>query len=96
LFIPNAFTPNGDGANPLFGPTLIPDSSGEFRMGKYYFAIFDRWGNRIFETQDINKKWDGTINNIAADVGTYHYLIQLTCPGSTEATIYKGSLLLIK
>lgn len=56
---PNSFTPNGDGINDDFLPGGIginPDPS------KYTFYVFDRWGNLIFETHDINEAWDGKVN----------------------------------
>jgi gliding motility-associated-like protein len=56
IYIPNAFTPNGDGVNDVFnvvGLGLEPD---QFEMW-----IFDRWGNMIFYTDDLNKGWDGKV-----------------------------------
>ena len=55
IYIPNAFTPNSDGLNDGFqavGVGIV-----EFKM-----QIFDRWGSLIFETNDINKSWDGNVN----------------------------------
>ncbi len=54
FFIPNAFTPNGDGINDFFFGTGIGITT-------YNIWIFDRWGNLIFTTNDINKGWDGTV-----------------------------------
>jgi gliding motility-associated-like protein len=56
LFVPNAFTPNNDGINDFFtakGIGLDPD--------KFEMWIFDRWGNMIYYTQDINAGWDGKV-----------------------------------
>jgi gliding motility-associated-like protein len=57
LYVPNAFTPNGDGKNDVFIPVgqLIDPND-------YHLWIFDRWGNLIFNTDNINKGWDGTAN----------------------------------
>lgn len=55
LYIPNAFTPNEDGINDGFKAVGIGIAS--FKMW-----VFDRWGNVIFETDDINKAWDGSVN----------------------------------
>ena len=55
LYIPNTFTPDGDGDNDRFGPVGL-------RMEKYEsyaFYIYNQWGERIFETEDINEWWDG-------------------------------------
>lgn len=56
IFIPNAFTPNGDGVNDVFFPvggTLATDPD------DYEMLIFNRWGNLIFKTEDPNAGWDG-------------------------------------
>ena len=55
LFVPNAFTPNTDDLNEIF----LAQGTGimEFDM-----TVFDRWGNMLFESQDINKGWDGRID----------------------------------
>ena len=53
IFVPNAFTPNQDSNNEIFQPK----GTG---IVKYNIAIFDRWGEQLFETTDFNKGWDGT------------------------------------
>lgn len=55
LYVPNAFTPNEDGLNDGFKAVGIGIAT--FKMW-----IFDRWGNVIFESDDINKAWDGSVN----------------------------------
>lgn len=52
LYVPDAFTPNGDGLNDIF----IPRGRG---IQKYHLAIYNRWGDRVFESNDIAKGWDG-------------------------------------
>ncbi|MGL4596219.1 MAG: PKD domain-containing protein, partial [Bacteroidia bacterium] len=54
FFIPNAFTPNGDGLNDGFFGTGIG-------ITDYQIWIFDRWGNMIFTTKNMNEVWDGTV-----------------------------------
>ncbi len=71
LYIPNAFTPDDDGINDVFlpkGNLIDPDN--------YEMMIFDRWGGMIFETKDLYKGWDGTVNGnpIQAD-GVFNYVI---------------------
>jgi gliding motility-associated-like protein len=67
IFIPNAFAP--DGKNNIF---RIPPS---ITFNLENFSIYDRWGNKIFTTSDINQGWDGTIQGQDAGVGTYVYII---------------------
>ena len=63
IFIPNAFTPNGDGLNDVFRPYGKGYSLDGFEM-----LIFDRWGKMIFETSDIEKGWNGKIDGVLANV----------------------------
>lgn len=66
---PNAFSPNGDGANDYF---YIESS----KMKTWYIIILDRWGNKVYESNDLLFRWDGTINGSPAPEGIYVY--QLT------------------
>lgn len=75
FYVPNAFTPNGNGTNDAFGPEFT-----NILSDGYIFYIFDRWGNIVFSTTDIYRKWDGTWENkgdrVQQDV--YVYKIQFT------------------
>ena len=67
LYIPNSFTPNNDGNNDVFLPTINIDSN-------YNFKIFNRWGELIFETTDVQEGWDGSSTDgtpLKADVYVY-------------------------
>lgn len=65
MYFPNAFTPNGDGNNELFGGTS------NCPVLEYKLSIYNRWGDRIFESTDINLKWNGDINKSVASEGIY-------------------------
>ena len=87
LYIPNSFTPNGDNQNDLFGPLGV-------RMEKYTsyeFIIFDRWGSKIFETNNFNDFWSG--DNLPS--GNYAWTIRII---DEVGAIHRrtGSVLLIK
>jgi gliding motility-associated-like protein len=71
VFVPNAFTPNGDGVNDIF----IPSISG-IEEGSYSFMIFDRWGKEIFSTIDLTEGWDGRKNEKEVALGVYSYVIE--------------------
>ncbi|MDQ3048316.1 MAG: PKD domain-containing protein [Bacteroidota bacterium] len=58
VYIPNAFSPNGDGVNDVFMVETHGVLADNFEM-----LIFDRWGNRLYKTIDINKGWNGAIDN---------------------------------
>src|SRR5690606_38473490 len=57
IISPTAFTPNGDGRNDDFSPIMEGVDEDE-----YLFSVFNRWGEKVFETTSIYKKWDGTFN----------------------------------
>ncbi|GAB2532249.1 Ig-like domain-containing protein [Rufibacter soli] len=69
--VPNGFTPNGDGINDVWdlpGLSNYPNSQVE---------IFNRWGNKVFESRGYEKPWDGRLNGQPLPAATYYYLIRL-------------------
>lgn len=64
IYLPNAFTPNGDGLNDIF------HAKGHY-ISKFEINIFDRWGELIFSSNDITKGWDGTVKGKIAENGVY-------------------------
>lgn len=71
IYVPSAFTPNGDGLNETFG--AIGEGISTFTM-----LIFNRWGEMIYESDDINTQWDGTYKGIKVYADTYVYKIFAT------------------
>jgi gliding motility-associated-like protein len=71
MFVPNAFTPDGKGLNEVFKPSI----SG---MKEYKMVIYNRWGQKLFETKDANQGWDGTVSGDPAHDGVYVYTIEFT------------------
>ena len=70
FYVPNSFTPNGDGVNDLFFP------SGEgIDMSQYTMQIFDRWGELIYSTSDASQGWDGTYKGKALETNTFVWKI---------------------
>jgi gliding motility-associated-like protein len=71
IFIPNMFTPNGDGLNDTWKPEML-----DYSKKGYQLSIFDRWGQRIFHTTDTEEAWDGTINGkVTAPNTIYSYQV---------------------
>ncbi|SEW30175.1 PKD domain-containing protein [Chitinophaga arvensicola] len=70
IYIPNAFSPNGDGLNDVFRPLPVGIVQIEF------FRVFDRWGKLMYSTTTYMKGWDGTVNGNIAAVGTYVWVVQ--------------------
>lgn len=92
FFIPNAFTVNNDGINDTFGPKGIGISPS---AEDYEFTIFNRWGEKIFETNDFNQHWDGKRNGILCEAGVYTYKIRLVNI-YREPKVYYGHFTLIR
>jgi gliding motility-associated-like protein len=70
IFMPTAFTPNGDGLNDVF---RIPPSVSRNRL--ISLTIFNRWGKVIFQTNAAAVGWNGTYNNKRQPAGTYTYFL---------------------
>jgi gliding motility-associated-like protein len=94
LFVPNAFTPDGDGVNDL----LVVRAQG-IKLVKS-FRIFNRWGQVVFEKANFTPNtstygWDGTVNGRAAPPDVYVYTCEVVCEDDTPYT-YKGNVAIIK
>ncbi len=86
IFVPNAFSPNGDGINDTWNiPALITYSFFEL-------AVYNRYGQLVFQTKNTAKPWDGTYKGKPMPVGSYNYFINL---GESQ-DILKGSVLIIR
>jgi gliding motility-associated-like protein len=90
VFVPNTFTPNGDGQNDIlkvFGPGV--ESVKQVR-------IFNRWGQMVFETNDPDGiGWDGTFNGEELNPGVFVYYMDVECING-ERTIKKGDITLLR
>ena len=83
VFIPNTFTPNGDGVNEEFRPY----GSGIYVKANYDMQIFDRWGLLIYRSNDINKGWDGKLKGEVCQQDVYVYKIYFT--DKSDGTLIK-------
>lgn len=70
LFVPSAFSPNGDGLNDVLKPISVGYKSFE------YFRVFNRWGEVVFETNRIGDGWDGNFRGKTADISTYFWMLK--------------------
>jgi len=86
--MPNAFTPNADGINDCFRIKYFG------QIQELQFFIYNRWGNKVFESSNPNDCWDGTFKGNPAEAGNYVYYIKAkTACGPVER---KGNVLLIR
>ncbi len=88
IYIPNAFSPNGDGNNDVWA--VLGDS---VRINS--ITVFNRWGEKVFEA-DSNTGWDGTYQSQLQPAGVYVYYIKCSDLLTTEPRHYKGSLTLLR
>jgi len=87
-YIPNAFSPNGDGLNDEFKVFSV-------RYQKLLeFRVFNRWGQEVFSTTSNTKGWDGTVKGVTQEMGIYHYVIRISIPDGRVIT-YKGDVTLV-
>lgn len=91
FFVPNAFSPNGDGKNDLFGPTCSDISD-------YYIEIYNRWGEKVFESADPLLMWDGIYKGKLAPDG--HYIWEIKFRGVSNKLLrtynHKGVVTLLR
>ncbi len=86
---PSGFTPNGDGRNDVI---RVLGSLGFFK--DFSLSIFNRWGQRVYYSEDIYAGWDGVFNGTKQDLGTYFYMIYYTLRGKKH--MMKGDFQLIR
>lgn len=88
VFVPNAFTPNGDGTNDVlyvYGTTI---SAMQFR-------VYNQWGQMIFESRDKGRGWDGTVSGRKQPVGVYNYVLEASLQDGTRIR-KRGTITIIR
>jgi len=91
IVIPNVFTPNQDGLNDLFKPTVGK------HISSIKTTIYNRWGILTYKSNSLNEGWDGrTTAGIKVSEGTYFYIIETTSKENGNSITYKGALTLIR
>lgn len=91
VFVPNAFTPNDDGTNDFF------EFYGNKKSIKFVdVEVFDRWGESVFRSNDVNFRWDGTYRGVKVEPGNFVWQMSLTFVDGHNSTMQKGSLTVIR
>lgn len=88
LYLPNAFTPNGDGMNDIFVPASVDVV--DFRM-----EIYDRWGELLFISEDARQGWNGKVNGTVAQNDVYIFRVSYRLNSGREGTVL-GNVTLIR
>jgi gliding motility-associated-like protein len=89
LFLPSAFTPNNDGVNDNY----LSESS---FVTEFSMVIYNRWGDAVFQTENIAQAWDGSLKNKPAPTGVYFYKILFRGYDDPSPTELTGSITLIR
>lgn len=92
MFIPNIFTPNDDNVNDVFRPEISCD------IRYYVIKVFNRWGELVFESNDIEKGWDGTFKGSKQDPAVFIYKIEYVGVDDYKLVSFKrhGSVTLLR
>ena len=94
LFVPSAFSPNGDGLNDVFLPVLQDPACQD--LGNYALSIYNRYGQKVYEGYIRSRGWDGTVNGSPADAGTYMYFIRYQIGTRAALHVKKGDVTLLR
>ncbi len=91
-YVPNTFTPNTD----QFNPTFLPVFTDGFDPYQYYFTVFNRWGEIMFESRDSKYGWDGTYGGALCPSGTYIWQIRYKETGKDRHNEIRGHFNLMR
>jgi gliding motility-associated-like protein len=94
VYVPNSFTPDGDGFNDVFAPVVTGLSS----TSRYSFSVYNRWGDLIFDTEDPKDVWVGDVNGGGhfAEDGAYVYEIKIQFSSGEEPFKRMGTVVLVR
>jgi len=94
IYVPTAFSPNGDTQNDIF--KAIPGTS--CSLTQFNLKVFDRFGAMVFESTSADQGWDGTFKGQSAPQATYLYVLQYELSEETKKTpkVDSGTLVLIR
>ena len=89
LWVPEAFTPNGDQVNDVF-------KAEGFGIDGFNMILFNRWGEQIFESNSIDDGWDGTLNDNSQHTQSVGYIIKATCQDNKTIIEKKGNIYIVR
>lgn len=91
IYVPNAFTPNGDNKNDV----MRVRSAFANQITEFRFIIHNRWGQEVYSSNDIFESWDGTIEGDDLEPDVYGYWLRVICPAGQEL-IQKGNITILR
>jgi gliding motility-associated-like protein len=87
---PNAFTPNGDGNNDRFKAIVTCP------LDNFQLLVYNRWGNKVYDSRNPDEGWDGTYNGVLCDNGAYVYVLQYRSASTYQINKLQGSIYLLR
>ncbi len=90
IAVPSAFTPNGDGLNDYLYPLKA------YKAVNLKFNVYNRFGQKVFHSEDWTQKWDGKLDGISVTAGTYVWMLEYTDSISGKKVFQKGTTVLIR
>jgi len=88
VWVPKVITPNGDGSNDLFQPDLSQWQG----INQHTIIVFNRWGEKVWESSDFVSGWDGKQNGRYVAEGTYFWVLEINYGPENVKQTLKGSL----
>lgn len=89
LLIPTAFSPNKDGSNDIF---RVKNTN----LSQFQLQVFNRWGEKVFETTDADEGWDGTFRDVPQELGVYVWKAEYKLNGAPSVKFASGNLTLVR
>ena len=89
LWMPNAFSPNNNGKNDVFRVKWV------YPVKEFKMQVFSRWGQLIFQSNNMNTGWNGTLNGEEMPEGSYVWMIKMTDNNNIKES-YNGTVILIR
>ncbi|MGZ3859608.1 MAG: T9SS type B sorting domain-containing protein [Flavisolibacter sp.] len=89
IYVPTAFSPNKDGRNDVFRPLLFGN------VTKYQFTVYNRWGQVVFQTTELNKAWDGNFGGKLQEANVFVWVCVYQFEGEQIKTA-RGSVMLVQ
>jgi len=89
IFLPTAFTPDNDGRNDQL------KAIANCPLGSFYLIIYNRFGQLMFTSWNIQDKWDGTYKGTPVEMGVYYYMLQYTTLGDAKQHTLKGDITIV-
>jgi gliding motility-associated-like protein len=90
LFVPTAFTPNGDGLNDIFRVEFGENTS------QFSFDVYNRWGQNLFHSLNISEGWDGKVRGLSQPTGVYVWVIRFRSLVEQKDNLLKGTIMLLR